>query len=147
MSETFFFFRLSNVTLETAIFISGSKNNLAIGVEVCQCPEMYEGSSCQNPADGYYRYRETIVATSNLHYDNYIGKSMPCECNGRSNQCDKDTGYCKVRKLLVKLKLDKKKNFETFCVPGIVRKFFFHHKFFPKKKYFRNFFSNIYLKY
>lgn len=90
------FFRLSNVTLETAIFISGSKNNLAIGVEVCQCPEMYEGTSCQNPADGYYRYKETMSETSHMNYEILIGKSVKCECNNRSNRCDKETGYCEV---------------------------------------------------
>lgn len=88
--------RLSNVTLETAIFISGSTNNLAIGVETCRCSEMYEGSSCQNPGDGYYRFRETIIEPSHLQYDYYVGKSVACQCNGRSNRCNKETGYCEV---------------------------------------------------
>lgn len=83
------------MTLETAIFISGAKNNLAIGVEVCQCPDMYEGTSCQNPADGYYRHRETI--STYVEYEHYVGRSAPCECNNRSNRCDKETGYCEVR--------------------------------------------------
>lgn len=82
--------------METAIFISGSKNNLAIGVEICQCPEMYEGTSCQNPADGYYRYKEITTEISTLDYERYIGKSILCDCNGRSSQCEKETGYCKV---------------------------------------------------
>lgn len=89
-------FRLSNVTLETAIFISGSKNDLATGVEVCKCPDIYEGTSCQNPADGYYRYKEPSVDTSHSDFNEYIGISVPCECNGRSNQCDRETGHCKV---------------------------------------------------
>lgn len=72
------------------------KNNLAIGVELCECPIMYEGLSCQNPGDGYYRYREITVDTSHLDYEQYIGKSVLCECNGRSTQCNKETGYCEV---------------------------------------------------
>lgn len=95
-NKIYFPSRLSNVTLETAIFISGAKNNLAIGVEMCECPSMYEGSSCQNPADGYYRYREIATDTSHLHYEHYIGKSVSCECNYRSSRCDKETGHCEV---------------------------------------------------
>lgn len=64
---------------------------------MCQCPEMYEGTSCQNPGDGYYRSREDITE-SDLLYERYVGKSIPCECNGRSNRCNKETGYCQVRK-------------------------------------------------
>lgn len=90
------FSSLSNVTLETAIFISGTRNNLAIGVEVCECPIMYEGTSCQNSGYGYYRYREITTETSYSDYEQYIGKSALCECNGRSNQCHKETGYCEV---------------------------------------------------
>lgn len=83
--------------METAIFISGMTNNLAIGVEVCECPREYEGTSCQNPADGFYRHRYHEAQTeSHLEYERYIGKSVACECNGRSNRCHKETGYCEV---------------------------------------------------
>lgn len=64
---------------------------------------MYEGSSCQNPGDGYYRYRETITESSHLHYEHYVGRSVACECNGRSNRCNKETGYCEVRISLFQL--------------------------------------------
>lgn len=87
--------------METAIFISGMSNNLAIGVEVCECPNEYEGTSCQNPADGYYRYRYHEIHNneqSHLDYEQYIGKSVACECNGRSDRCNKETGYCEVKK-------------------------------------------------
>lgn len=82
--------------METAILISGMSNDLAIGVEVCECPNMYEGTSCQNPADGYYRYHSIQTEQSRLDYEQYIGKAAACDCNGRSNRCDKETGYCKV---------------------------------------------------
>lgn len=84
------------MTLETAILILGAKNNLAIGVETCECPGMYEGTSCQNPADGYYRYREIVTETSHFKFGQYIGESVLCQCNGRSDRCDKETGHCEV---------------------------------------------------
>lgn len=91
-----------NITLETAIYLSGTKNNLAIGVEQCQCSSMYNGTSCQNPAHGYYRYKEMLLEDNQqLDYDHFIGKAIPCKCNDRSNQCDIETGYCEVNSLCV----------------------------------------------
>lgn len=86
--------------METAILISGMSNNLAIGVEVCECPSEYEGTSCQNPADGYYRYRyhEIQIQQAHLDFEQYIGRAVECECNGRSDRCHKETGYCEVKK-------------------------------------------------
>lgn len=96
---------LHNVTLETAIFLSGSTNNLAIGIEQCQCPSMYNGTSCQNPASGYYRYKADVwMENEKYAVERYVGQAAQCECNGRSNQCDIETGYCQVREKLYTLK-------------------------------------------
>lgn len=73
--------------------INGNNNAaIASGVEKCDCPEIFTGDSCQDPADGYYRWRNTTVKTSLL--EDLVGKVVPCECNGRSNKCDKETGEC-----------------------------------------------------
>lgn len=87
-------FRLSNITLETAIYLSGAKNNLAIGIEICNCPEGTDGTSCQNSAKGYYRYKPIVDQQETI--EDFIGQSIPCNCNGRSNLCDVETGYCEV---------------------------------------------------
>lgn len=78
--------------------MSGSTNNLAIGIEQCQCPSMYNGTSCQNPANGYYRYRTDAVWNENekIGIERFVGQALACECNGRSNRCDIETGYCEV---------------------------------------------------
>lgn len=73
---------------------NGNRNSdIAVGVEMCECPEKYEGSSCHNPANGYYRYKNTTDSTS---LEDLIGHVVPCECNGRSETCDKETGECQV---------------------------------------------------
>lgn len=85
--------------METAIFLSGSKNNLAIGVELCNCPQQYNGTSCQNPAAGFYRHRAEMVANKKETIEDFIGESVPCQCNGRTDVCDIETGYCQVRRI------------------------------------------------
>uniref|UniRef100_A0A0K0F7N6 Laminin subunit alpha-5 (inferred by orthology to a human protein) n=1 Tax=Strongyloides venezuelensis TaxID=75913 RepID=A0A0K0F7N6_STRVS len=53
-------------------------------VEKCECPPSYTGPSCQECALGYYRIKS----------GDYLGSCVPCECNGHSGNCDKDTGIC-----------------------------------------------------
>lgn len=66
-------------------------------MEICNCPEQYNGTSCQNPAEGYYRYRSTMTGSHQETIEDYIGQSIPCQCNGRSNLCDIESGYCQVK--------------------------------------------------
>lgn len=85
---------LSNVTMDTAIHVSGAWRTTNT-VEKCNCPSAYNASSCQDPADGYYRHM-----TPDNHreetLEDFIGIALKCQCNGRSNTCEKDTGKCLV---------------------------------------------------
>ncbi|ETN59454.1 laminin, alpha 1/2 [Anopheles darlingi] len=85
---------LTNVTLDTGIFVAGAENNHAYGVEQCHCPARYSGLSCQNPGKGYYRHRLTIVDVERATIDDMIGQVLPCACSGRSEECDPETGVC-----------------------------------------------------
>uniref|UniRef100_A0A8W7MTS4 Uncharacterized protein n=1 Tax=Anopheles arabiensis TaxID=7173 RepID=A0A8W7MTS4_ANOAR len=85
---------LTNVTLDTGIFVAGAENNHAYGVERCSCTPKYSGLSCQNPGPGYYRHRLPIVDLEWATIDDMIGKVVPCGCNGRSEECDAETGVC-----------------------------------------------------
>ena len=76
--------------------INGNNNAaIALGVEKCECPESLAGDSCQDPADGFYRWRNTTTQTSIL--EELVGRVVACECNGRSDICEKETGECLVR--------------------------------------------------
>ncbi|XP_067126672.1 LOW QUALITY PROTEIN: laminin subunit alpha lam-3-like [Centruroides vittatus] len=85
--------RLSDLSLEIA---EGSfhQNPLpAHGVEVCYCPPKYTGSSCQDPAPGYYRKRKPNYPDYKNILD-LVGWAEPCNCNNRSKICDQETGIC-----------------------------------------------------
>ncbi|XP_015910992.1 laminin subunit alpha-1 isoform X2 [Parasteatoda tepidariorum] len=65
----------------------------AKGVEMCRCPRQYTGTSCQDPAPGYYRKRKPNYLNSKDVLD-LVGWAEPCECNNHTNVCDKETGVC-----------------------------------------------------
>ncbi|XP_041659948.1 laminin subunit alpha-3-like isoform X2 [Cheilinus undulatus] len=53
-------------------------------VEDCSCPPEYTGDSCEKCSPGYYR-------------DNsgpYLGRCVPCDCNGLADECEDKTGRC-----------------------------------------------------
>lgn len=86
---------VENVTLSIVMSRNGNNNAaIASGVERCECSDIYSGNSCQDPADGYYRWRNTTISTNLL--EDLVGKVVPCECNDRSEICDKETGECLV---------------------------------------------------
>nr|XP_031828013.1 laminin subunit alpha isoform X2 [Nomia melanderi] len=75
---------LSDVTLDvTTEFYSSQYNIPASSVEECQCPQNYQGLSCEECAPGYYRVQP------GPH-----GGCVRCECNGHADTCDVNTGIC-----------------------------------------------------
>ncbi|XP_062872234.1 laminin subunit alpha-5 [Trichomycterus rosablanca] len=73
---------LRAATLETAEHQTSTRH--ASNVEICMCPANYEGDSCQNCAPGYYRDTKGL----------FLGKCVPCNCNGHSDQCLDGSGIC-----------------------------------------------------
>uniref|UniRef100_A0A4W3JCR4 Laminin, alpha 5 n=1 Tax=Callorhinchus milii TaxID=7868 RepID=A0A4W3JCR4_CALMI len=73
---------LRNVELERAS-LNGS-GIPASNVEICLCPANYMGDSCQDCARGYYRDTKGL----------FLGKCVPCNCNGHSDQCLDGSGIC-----------------------------------------------------
>ncbi|KAM9323132.1 laminin subunit alpha-3-like [Pholidichthys leucotaenia] len=53
-------------------------------VEKCSCPPQYAGNSCEKCAPGYYRDGSGP----------YLGRCVPCECNGLADECEDGTGRC-----------------------------------------------------
>ncbi|XP_075126694.1 laminin subunit alpha-3 isoform X1 [Leptodactylus fuscus] len=73
---------LGEVGLED-VTISGS-GRVALNVEICACPPEYTGDSCQDCAPGHYRENKGL----------YLGRCVPCRCNGHSTRCDDGSGIC-----------------------------------------------------
>uniref|UniRef100_A0A665UIL9 Laminin subunit alpha 3 n=1 Tax=Echeneis naucrates TaxID=173247 RepID=A0A665UIL9_ECHNA len=53
-------------------------------VEHCSCPPEYTGDSCEKCAPGFYRDSSGP----------YLGRCVPCECNGLADECEDRTGKC-----------------------------------------------------
>ncbi|TMW53859.1 hypothetical protein DOY81_001030 [Sarcophaga bullata] len=84
---------LKNVHMDAAIYVHGSTSMIAKGVEKCKCPKRFDGLSCQDPGRGYYRWRN-ITETETVFIEDLIGRAAACFCNGRSQDCDRETGQC-----------------------------------------------------
>lgn len=69
---------LWNITMDAAVS-QGSEP--IFNIEECLCPKEYTGLSCSRCAAGYTRQRD--------------GSCGKCECLGRSDICDPDSGVCK----------------------------------------------------
>ncbi|XP_071547005.1 laminin subunit alpha-1-like isoform X2 [Panulirus ornatus] len=85
---------LRDVTMDIAAEGSPVSSRIALGVEQCVCPTNYSGYSCQNPNFGYYRWHKKNYIQSRIIID-LVGESRPCQCHGRSEICDAETGVCK----------------------------------------------------
>ncbi|XP_055359510.1 laminin subunit alpha-3-like isoform X2 [Betta splendens] len=53
-------------------------------VEQCLCPHQYTGDSCERCAPGFYREGS----------GSFLGRCVPCDCNGLSDVCDESSGRC-----------------------------------------------------
>ncbi|XP_037643626.1 laminin subunit alpha-3-like isoform X2 [Sebastes umbrosus] len=53
-------------------------------VEDCSCPPQYTGDSCERCAPGFYRDSSGL----------FLGRCVPCECDGLANECEDRTGRC-----------------------------------------------------
>lgn len=84
---------LQDVTMDIAAEGSPMSSRVAVGVEQCICPSSYSGTSCQNPNIGHYRWFKKNYTISTIIID-LVGESRPCQCNGRSETCDSETGMC-----------------------------------------------------
>ncbi|XP_014473552.1 PREDICTED: laminin subunit alpha-1 isoform X2 [Dinoponera quadriceps] len=84
---------LLEASLDAAVLTPTHSPSLAIGVEICECPAEYNGTSCQDPSIGYYRWHMNTTATSTGVLD-LVGQARRCQCSGRSDVCDRETGYC-----------------------------------------------------
>ncbi|XP_069506839.1 laminin subunit alpha-5 isoform X2 [Ambystoma mexicanum] len=75
---------LRKVVLEIATETQDDGSIRATDVELCMCPANYRGDSCQECAPGFYRDTKGL----------FLGKCIPCNCNGRSDQCLPGSGVC-----------------------------------------------------
>lgn len=96
---------LSEVVMDTSSQHYTGTNARAVEVEQCQCPLGHQGTSCEDCSPGY---RRTNSGT-------YLGLCEPCECNGHSDECDSETGVCRVS-FYVAEKLDDFRHFLTFLI-------------------------------
>ncbi|KAG7199623.1 hypothetical protein KM043_014226 [Ampulex compressa] len=84
---------LLEASLDAAVLMSTHLPPLATGVEICRCPPEYNSTSCQDPSIGYYRWYKNTTATSTIVID-LVGQAKRCQCSGRSEICNRETGYC-----------------------------------------------------
>lgn len=74
------------MSLDTASERNTGSLERALSVEQCECPPGYKGLSCEDCDYGYTRNDDGL----------YLGLCEPCQCNGRSNECDPEIGICQV---------------------------------------------------
>nr|XP_012147088.1 PREDICTED: laminin subunit alpha-2 isoform X4 [Megachile rotundata]XP_012147089.1 PREDICTED: laminin subunit alpha-2 isoform X4 [Megachile rotundata] len=84
---------LLEATLDAAVLAPTHTPPLATGIEICKCPAEYNSTSCQDPSIGYYRWYKNTTVTSTIVID-LVGEARRCQCNGRSEICDRETGHC-----------------------------------------------------
>lgn len=88
--------------MDAAVLTPTHTSSFATAVEICECPPEYNSTSCQDPSIGHYRWYKNTTVTSTIVID-LVGQARRCQCNGRSNICDRETGYCLVSTLSIVL--------------------------------------------
>ncbi|XP_064107459.1 laminin subunit alpha lam-3-like isoform X1 [Macrobrachium nipponense] len=84
---------LQEVSMDIAAEGSPVSSRVALGIERCICPPNYSGTSCQDPSRGFFRWHSKKYPHSEIIID-LVGESRPCNCNGRSETCNRETGVC-----------------------------------------------------
>ncbi|GAU99875.1 hypothetical protein RvY_10813-2 [Ramazzottius varieornatus] len=85
--------QIGGLELETAGRGRDTGGRAAIGVEMCDCPAGYNGTSCQSPAAGFYR-QHAPDALDHIDHLKLLGQAKPCQCHNHSNECDTESGLC-----------------------------------------------------
>lgn len=100
--------RLRRVALERAERRNMSNGLLEgiRGIEECRCPPGHRGTSCEECEEGYWRDPSIAPAGEDqggaiatfwgLVNPIYRRVCVPCDCNGRADSCDPNTGHCLV---------------------------------------------------
>ncbi|XP_057651716.1 basement membrane-specific heparan sulfate proteoglycan core protein-like isoform X28 [Diorhabda carinulata] len=76
---------LSDITLDTAVE-QNTGNARASSVEVCRCPQGYEGTSCESCDAGYYKDRTFDESRP-------LGSCTKCPCNNNEESCELGPDY------------------------------------------------------
>ncbi|XP_043237332.1 basement membrane-specific heparan sulfate proteoglycan core protein-like isoform X3 [Amphibalanus amphitrite] len=74
---------LSEVSMDIAV-PQNTGLERADAVEQCSCPRGYKGLSCEDCDFGYTRSSDGL----------YLSTCVRCNCNGRSDECDPEDGFC-----------------------------------------------------
>ncbi|ODM92460.1 Laminin subunit alpha [Orchesella cincta] len=72
------------INIGTDDHVHPTSENRALTIEQCQCPPNYQGLSCEECAQGYFR------SPTGPHG----GFCATCQCNGHSENCDPVSGVC-----------------------------------------------------
>ncbi|OTF76773.1 hypothetical protein BLA29_000718, partial [Euroglyphus maynei] len=85
---------LANVGLDVAVESLGDEINdkrpFAHEVEQCDCPEGYQGLSCEQCSPNYIREIDLMIN----HDQQQHPKCVRCRCHQHSDRCDPITGHC-----------------------------------------------------
>ncbi|XP_055337185.1 laminin subunit alpha-1-like [Paramacrobiotus metropolitanus] len=86
---------IRDVEMEVASPRNGPNDNgrMALGVEMCQCPLGYNGTSCQSPALGYFR-KYALDFLDHPDHLKLLGEAAKCMCWNHSDQCNIENGRC-----------------------------------------------------
>ena len=104
-SQSTSFVRLTEVALDSAREVQEDVSDPALGVELCQCPDGYTGSSCQLCSPGYFTTRR----------DKWGPICEPCNCHGHAASCHPLTGECVALEPLPRVILPPDVTVDNFC--------------------------------
>ncbi|KAM3721816.1 Laminin subunit [Dirofilaria immitis] len=104
---------ISEISIDVAVWenTTDGLNSVAVGVELCECPQGYAGNSCQDPAEGYCRKRQPDFLNSPDDLA-LVGGPQLCACNGHSTTCEAETCRC------INCEHNTYGDYCQFCKPG-----------------------------